>query len=83
LAAGVIAALAIAAPVAEANAETPVTVPLPAVASALLEPLLSSIGPLTPGAEALGGTAVSDVFNGGTTVCVSTAVSNCSVNDAP
>jgi hypothetical protein len=29
------------------------------------------------------GAAIGDVFNGGTTVCVSTATSACTTNDAP
>jgi hypothetical protein len=55
--AGIVAALAIAAPSGEANAATPGTV-----------------GPYIPRvAFAYGGLAMGDVFNGGTTVVVSTA----------
>jgi hypothetical protein len=79
---GVIAALAIGAPVAEASAATTVTIPLPPSTTlpALLAPLLSSVGPSSQAAVAQAGAAIGDVFNGGTTVCVSTAVSTCSTN---
>jgi hypothetical protein len=73
LATGVFAALAVAAPVAEASAATPITVPLPAFASAVVAPLLSSIGPSTQVAAAIAGPAIGDVFNGGTTVVISTS----------
>jgi hypothetical protein len=79
---GVITALAIAAPAGEARAATTVTVPLPPSTTlpAFLAPLLSSLGPSSQGAVAQGGAAIGDVFNGGTTVCVSTAASACSTN---
>jgi hypothetical protein len=85
LATGVITALAIAAPVGEASADTPLAFPLPALAGvpSFIAPLLASIGPSTPAATAYAGVAIGDVFNGGTTVCVTTATSTCSVNASP
>jgi hypothetical protein len=82
LATGVIAALAIAAPVAEASDATS-SVALPPFASipAYLEPLLASLGPTSQVAE--GGAAIGDVFNGGTTVVVSTGVAAGSTNGSP
>jgi hypothetical protein len=82
-AAAVVAALATAGPVAEASAATPAL-------QAATSPTLASIG----GLEALpfiyggatyakGPTVIGDAFNGGTTVCVSTAASACSTNAAP
>jgi hypothetical protein len=68
---GVIAALAIAAPVAQASAATPVAVPLPAGLPAFIAPLLASAGPSRPVAK--GPTVIGSVFNGATTVVVSTS----------
>jgi hypothetical protein len=89
--AGVVAALAIAAPVAEASAATPRAVPFPAFAFAFvpayiqpaLAGLLSSVGPSTSVAAAYGGLALNDVLNGGTTVVVSTSPAVGSVNASP
>jgi hypothetical protein len=83
LATGVIAALAIAAPGAEASAATPVSVPLPAFADipAFVAPLLSSLGPSSR--VAMAGTAIGDVFNGGTTVVVSAGPVAGSTNASP
>jgi hypothetical protein len=86
LATGVIAALAMAAPVAAARADTPPVVPLPAFATlpAFIAPLLSSFGAsVGPVAFAKGPTVVGSVVNGGSTVCVSTVTSTCSTNAAP
>jgi hypothetical protein len=75
LAAGVIAALAIAAPVAESSAATPIVIPLPPFTTlpAFLGPLISSVGPSGVVAMAIARPAIGDVFNGGTVVVVSTA----------
>jgi hypothetical protein len=75
LATGVIAALAIAAPVAEASAATTLAVPPPAVAghAAVNLPVMSLAEPSAePAAVAIGPTIIGSVFNGGTTVVVST-----------
>jgi hypothetical protein len=69
LATGVIAALAIAAPVAEASAATPREVPF--------------FGPTAGVAVAIGPTVIGSVFNGGTTVVVSTSPALGSVNFSP
>jgi hypothetical protein len=82
----VMTALAGAAPVAEASAPTP-ALPAPAVQTlaALLPGIPWSQIPVAgPGvAYANGAAAIRDVFNGGTTVCVSTGSSACSTNAAP
>jgi hypothetical protein len=70
-AAGVIAALAIAAPVAEASAATPRAVPF------------SFFGPWAGAALAIGPTVIGDAFNGGTTVVVSTAPAVGTTNFSP
>jgi hypothetical protein len=78
----VITALASAAPVAQASAPAP-ALPLPALAALgslqafALSPA-AFIGPVV--AFAKGPTVIGDTFNGGTTVCVSTAASACSTN---
>jgi hypothetical protein len=74
LATGVIAALAIVAPVAEASAATPLAVPPPAIASvrAVNPPRLSSVEPsVARAAVADGPTLIGDVFNGGTAIVTS------------
>jgi hypothetical protein len=76
LATGVIAALAIAAPVAEASAATPVVIPVPNIYGlpALLAPLLSGVGGYVGYVGvAIAGPAIGDVFNGGTTVVISSS----------
>jgi hypothetical protein len=85
LAAGVIAALAIAAPVAGASADTTVSVPLPPYASlpAFLGPLLAAAGPATQIAVAHAGASIGNVFNGGTTVIVSTGLAAGGTNSSP
>jgi hypothetical protein len=85
LATGVIAALAVAAPVTEASADASVTFPLPPLASipAFIGPLLSSLGPSSHVAVAQGGAAIGDVFNGGTLVVVSTGPATGSTNGSP
>jgi hypothetical protein len=90
-AAGIIAALAIAAPVAGATAATPalpvLPVPtLPAVGGlpAFTPAPLSFVGPAVGAVGvAIGPTVIGSVFNGGTTVCVSTVASACSTNASP
>ena len=83
MATGVIAALAVAAPVAEASADASVTVPLPPLGSipAFIGPLLSSVGPSSH--VAVAGTAIGDVFNGGTLVVVSAGPAIGSTNGSP
>ena len=89
-AAGVITALAVAAPLAQASAATPV-VPLPPSALAALGSLpafnpvpLSFVGPSVGSiGVAIGPTVIGSVFNGGTTVCVSTVATACSTNASP
>ena len=81
LATGVIAALAVAAPVAQASADTSVTVPLPPSVAAVIGPLLSSVGPSSHIAQA--GAAIGDVFNGGTLVVVSAGPATGSTNGSP
>lgn len=86
--AGVITALAVAAPVAEANAATP-ALPLPALPPVAGLPAftpapLSFVGPAVGAVGvAIGPTVIGSIFNGGTTVCVSTVVSACSTNASP
>jgi hypothetical protein len=70
LATAVIAALAIAAPVGGASAATPRAAGLSAGLSAWLTELTGQA--LTEGEFAFGGYGIRDVFNGGTTVVVST-----------
>jgi hypothetical protein len=71
LATGVIAALAIAAPVAEASATT-IEIPMPDTVSLPFD--LSFTEPATGGLVlAHAGLAVNDTFNGGTVVVVSTS----------
>jgi hypothetical protein len=89
--AGIVAVLAIAAPAAEANAATPAG-PLPALPAV---PPFAGIPAFTPAplsfvapgvgavGVAIGPTVIGSVFNGGTTVCVSTVVSACSTNASP
>jgi hypothetical protein len=78
-AAGVITALAIAAPVAEANADPTPALPLPALPAigslpAFTPAPLSFVGPsLAHVGAAIGPTVIGSVFNGGTTVVVSSA----------
>ena len=78
---GVVTALAIAAPVAEANAQPIPALPLPAAGGlpalgalpAFTPAPLSFVGPAIGGiGVAIGPTVIGDVFNGGTTVVVST-----------
>jgi hypothetical protein len=75
---GVVTALAIAAPVAEAGAQPLPALPLPALPAAGALPAfkpapLSFVGPAIGGiGVAIGPTVIGDVFNGGTTVVVST-----------
>jgi hypothetical protein len=90
---GIIAALAIAAPVAEASAATPAVpaLPLPALPAlpagglpAFTPAPLTFVGPAVGAVGvAIGPTVIGSVFNGGTTVCVSTVVSACSTNASP
>jgi hypothetical protein len=68
LATGVIAALAVAAPVAEASAATPL---------AVVEPSAGLV------AVAIGPTVIGSVFNGGTTVVISTSTAFGSVIGSP
>jgi hypothetical protein len=93
-AAGLVAAIAIAAPVAEASASTSPAVslpPLPALPAlpafqlpAFTPGSLSFVGPSVGSiGVAIGPTVIGSVFNGGTTVCVSTVTSNCSTNSLP
>jgi hypothetical protein len=88
-AAGVVAALAIAAPVAEASAAKPRAIPFPvmSVLPAFIQPtiahILSSVSPGTPVAVAAAGPGIDDIFNGGTTVVVSTSSAVGSVNGSP
>jgi hypothetical protein len=91
-AAGVIAALAIAAPVAGASAATPLSLPalpafhVPAFAGlpAFTPAPLSFVGPsVGQVAVAIGPTVIGSVFNGGTTVVVSTAPAAGAVNASP
>lgn len=84
LASAAIAALAIAAPVAQAGAATPADVALPGYATipAWVYPLIAGAG--TSGlAVAYGGVAIGDVLNGGTTVAVSPGPVYGSTNFAP
>jgi hypothetical protein len=70
---GVVTALAIAAPVAEANAQPLPALPLPAAGGlpAFKPAPLSFVGPSIGGiGVAIGPTVIGDVFNGGTTVVV-------------
>jgi hypothetical protein len=86
LATGVITALAIAVPVAEANAATPHAVPAAASASlpAANPPPLSSVEPTVRYvASARGPTFIGDVFNGGTTFVTSTSPSVATTSDSP
>jgi hypothetical protein len=84
-AAGWVAAIAIAAPVAEASASTSPAVSLPAFQLPAFTPgSLSFVGPSVGSiGVAIGPTVIGSVFNGGTTVCVSTVTSNCSTNSLP
>lgn len=92
-AAGIAAAVALAAPVAEANAATPaVATPtlaalptLPAFPFPAFTPgsLSFVIPPVAPVGAAIGPTVIGSVFNGGTTVCVSTLATACSTNASP
>jgi hypothetical protein len=77
---GVVTALAIAAPVGEANAQPIPALPLPAAGGlpalgglpAFTPAPLSFVGPAIGGiGVAIGPTVIGDVFNGGTTVVVS------------
>ena len=86
LATGFITALAIGAPVAEASAATPLAVHPPAIVSlsAVDPPPLSLVEP--PGgrvAVGIGPTIIGSVFNGGTTVVVSTGPAVATTNDSP
>jgi hypothetical protein len=93
-AAGLMGAMAIAAPVAEASAATspafalppmPTLPALPAFHMPAFTPgSLSFVGPAIGSiGVAIGPTVIGSVFNGGTTVCVSTVASNCSTNASP
>jgi hypothetical protein len=92
-AAVVVTALAAAAPVGQASAALALPhVPalpsyhLPAVGAlpAFTPSPLSFVGPsVGQVAVAMGPTVIGSVFNGGTTVCVSTVASNCSTNASP
>jgi hypothetical protein len=96
-AAGLVAAMAIAAPVAEASASTSPAVSLPPLPALPALPTLPAfqLPAFTPGSlsfagpsvgsigVAIGSTVIGSVFNGGTTVCVSTVTSNCSTNSLP
>ena len=87
-AAAVVAALALGAPLTEANAAK-AAVPSPSVAPlaglpAFTPPPLSFVGPAVGAVGvAIGPTVIGSVFNGGTTVCVSTVLSACSTNASP
>jgi hypothetical protein len=85
--ASLVAALAIAAPATAASAATSATPlpPLPALPAlpAFTPVPLTFVGPTASVAVAIGPTVIGSVFNGGTTVCVSTVVSACSVNASP
>lgn len=89
---GVVAALAMAGPVAGASAATPTwpaVPPLPALPSlgslpAFQPAPLSFVGPSIGSiGVAIGPTVIGSVFNGGTTVCVSTVATACSTNASP
>jgi hypothetical protein len=88
-AAGVITALAIAAPiaapVAEASAATPAfALPALPAAPAFAPVPLSFVGPAVGAVGvAIGPTVIGSVFNGGTTVCVSAVFAACSTNASP
>lgn len=94
-AAGVIAVLAIAGPVTAANAATPALLGFPALPALPALPGVGGLPAFTPAplsfvgpavgqvAVAIGPTVIGSVFNGGTTVCVSTVASACSVNASP
>ncbi|MEA2212434.1 MAG: hypothetical protein QOF83_2382 [Solirubrobacteraceae bacterium] len=94
LATGVVAALAITGPVAGASAATPAWPTLPTYAFPSLPPIsslpafqpapLSFVGPSIGSiGVAIGPTVIGSVFNGGTTVCVSTLATACSTNASP
>jgi hypothetical protein len=83
LAAGATAGLAIAAPVTNASAATHISIPLPPYVPAFVAPLLASVGPSSQVAVADAGAAIGDVFNGGTTVVISTGPVFGSTNGAP
>jgi hypothetical protein len=89
---GVVAALAIAGPVAGASAATPALPAFPALPSlpaigslpAFQPAPLSFVGPSVGSiGVAIGPTVIGSVFNGGTTVCVSTVATACSTNASP
>jgi hypothetical protein len=91
-AAGIIAALAIAAPIGEASAAAPAIPALPALPAlrgfgalpAFTPVPLSFVGPAVGAVGvAIGPTVIGSVFNGGTTVCTSTVASACSTNASP
>jgi hypothetical protein len=73
LATGVIAALAIAAPVAEASAATPLAVPVPAIATipAVNPPPPSFVEHSVARMAVAGPTLIGDAFNGGTAIVTS------------
>jgi hypothetical protein len=94
-AASVIAVLAMVGPVAAAGAATPALPALPALPGLPGLPGLGGLPAFTPAplsfvgpavgqvAVAIGPTVIGSVFNGGTTVCVSTVAAACSVNASP
>jgi hypothetical protein len=83
LVAGVIAALAIAAPVAAASADTPLPIPASALATLPAINTLSFADPSQGVAVAIGPTVIGDVFNGGTTVVVANGSAVGSTNNSP
>jgi hypothetical protein len=80
LATGIIAALAIAAPVAEASAATPLAISPPSTNTPSLSVEEPSLG---WAAVAIGPTIIGSVFNGGTTVVISNASAVGSTIDSP
>lgn len=86
-AAGIVAALAIAAPVAQASAVTP-ALPLagladPAAAAGYAAVAYPFVGLPLAGVYAKGPTVIGDAFNGGTTVVVSNGYAAGSTNGSP
>jgi hypothetical protein len=83
--AGIVAALAVAVPVAQASAATP-PIPLPPIPGlpADIAPPYSFVAlPLGGAAVAKGPTVIGDTFNGGTTVVVSNSPAAGSTNGSP
>jgi hypothetical protein len=96
-AAVVLSAVALAGPVAQASAATPAVPGLPSFPAlpAFQMPAFSGLPAFTPAplsfvgpsigqiAVAIGPTVIGSVFNGGTTVCVSTVAAICSTPASP